>query len=118
MTELTTGNPQLPAETDRAVAEWMRSHGWTVLPVRWQVDPDSNFYVWQEAEPPVGRSHALWVDEAMPPRLSNGELIQVLNREEVAEYIRISYKVRIQERGAEYWVSIVPRRSGEMRRQD
>jgi hypothetical protein len=50
--------------------------------------------------------------------LKPDELIEVLNREAVAEEIRISYKVRIEERGADYRVSVVPRRSGEFRRME
>jgi hypothetical protein len=46
------------------------------------------------------------------------ELVAVLDREQVAEAIRVSFKVRIEERGAEYRVSVVPRRSGEIRRTD
>jgi len=42
----------------------------------------------------------------------------VLNSEGMAEEIRISFKVRIEERGDGYRVSIVPRRSGESRRQE
>ena len=44
------------------------------------------------------------------------QLVQVLERESVAEEIRINYKVRIEERGAGYRVSVVPRKSGEFRR--
>jgi hypothetical protein len=50
--------------------------------------------------------------------LSAEQLVGVLNREGVAEEIRISFKVRIEERGNEYRVSVVPRRSGESRRQE
>ncbi|MEA2722772.1 MAG: hypothetical protein QOH59_543, partial [Gemmatimonadales bacterium] len=39
--------------------------------------------------------------------------IGVLDSEEMAQEIRISLKVRIEERGAEYRISVVPRRSGE-----
>jgi hypothetical protein len=42
--------------------------------------------------------------------------VAVLSREAVAEEIRISFKVRIQERGDEYRVSVVPRASGEYRK--
>ena len=111
-------NPQLPPETDAAIKEWMRSHGWKVASARWEIDPELGFHVWQEDEPQIGRSHALWVAESMPRRLSAEELVSVLNREGVAQEIRISFKVRIQERGDEYRVSPVPRRSGEARRQD
>lgn len=103
-------------ENDRAVAAWMRNHGWKVSSARWEADPDMGFYIWQEDEPPIGRSHALWIDESMVRELSADRLVQVLDREGVAEEIRINFKVRIQERGAEYRVSVVPRRSGEQRR--
>jgi hypothetical protein len=82
------------------------------------MDPELGFHVWQEDEPAIGRSHALWVAESMSRRLSAKELVEVLNREGVAAEIRINFKVRIQERGAEYRVSTVPRRSGESRRQE
>jgi hypothetical protein len=84
----------------------------------WTEDPDAGFHVWQEDSPSVGRSHALWIDEAMIRHLGPRELVEVLDREHVAEAIRISFKVRIEERGAEYRVSVVPRRSGEIRRMD
>ena len=82
------------------------------------MDPDGAFYVWQEREPTQGRSHALWVEEAMVRQLSPEQLLQILDSEAVAEDIRISFKVRIEERGAEYRVSVVPRRSGEFRKED
>jgi len=52
----------------------------------------------------------------MIQRLAPDALVDVLEGERVAEAIRISFKVRIEERGAEYRVSVVPRRSGEIRR--
>ena len=61
-------------------------------------------------------SLALWIDESMVRELSADRLVQGLDREGVAEEIRINFKVRIQERGAEYRVSVVPRRSGQQRR--
>lgn len=115
---MTDPDPKLPAETDEAIADWMRSHGWNVAGARWEVDPDSGFYVWQEDEPSVGRSHALWVAEPMARHLSAGELVRILDREGVAEEMRISFKVRIEERGEEYRISPVPRRSGETKRQN
>jgi hypothetical protein len=96
----------------------MRAQGWTVVPARWEMDPELGFHVWQEDEPRVGRSHALWVAESMVSQLSAEELVNVLDSEGVAEEIRINFKVRIQERGAAYRVSVVPRRSGETRRQE
>ena len=94
----------------------MKSHGWNVAPPRRANDPDLVFYVWQEEEPSIGRAHALWIDESMLSDLSAEQLIQVLDHERVAEDIRINFKIRIQERGAEFRVSVVPRRSGEQRR--
>ena len=96
----------------------MRQHGWDPDPARWQMDPDTGFYIWQESEPAQSRSHALWVEDAMVRHLSPEQLLQVLDSEAVAEEIRISFKVRIEERGAEYRVSVVPRRSGEFRKED
>jgi hypothetical protein len=118
MTEVAVQHPQVPPEFDAAVIAWMRRHGWQVHPARWEADPELGFYVWQEPEPSEGRSHALWVAEPMVRNLSAEELVGVLNREAVAEEIRISFKVRIQERGDEYRVSVVPRASGGYRRPD
>jgi hypothetical protein len=109
---------QLPPESDAAVSAWMRNQGWKVAPARWEMDPESGFYVWQEDEPSIGRSHALWVADSMLKDLSAEQLVGVLNSEGVGEEIRINFKVRIEERGDEYRVSVVPRRSGESRRQD
>ena len=66
----------------------------------------------------MGRSRALWIAEPMVRQLEPRELVEVLNKEGVAEELRISFKVRIEERGAEYRVSIVPRKSGDFRRVD
>jgi hypothetical protein len=96
----------------------MRRHGWLVMAARWQAEPEMGFYVWQEEEPGVGRSHALWVEDSMVQRLSPEQLVDLLDREGLAEDIRINFKIRIEERGAEYRVSVVPRRSGEFRRQN
>ena len=49
----------------------------------------------------------------MVRHLKPEQLIGVLDREEMAQETRITLKVRIEERGAEYRVSVVPRRSGE-----
>jgi hypothetical protein len=95
----------------------MRSHGWQVQPARWEADPELGFYVWQELPAQQGRPHGLWIAEPMVSGLSAGELIAVLEREAVAEDIRISFRVRIQERGAGYRISVVPRRSGEYPRE-
>jgi len=94
----------------------MRGRGWQVNPVRWQTEePNMGFYVWQEEVSSIGKVHALWLDEAMIRHLKAKELVQVLERESVAEEIRINYKVRIEERGAGYRVSVVPRKSGAFR---
>jgi hypothetical protein len=82
------------------------------------MDPETGFYVWQEDEPTVGRSHALWVADYMLRHLSAEQLVNVLTGEALAEEIRINFKVRIEERGDGYRVSTVPRRSGESRRQE
>ncbi len=109
--------PPIPADIEAAVSAWMRGRGWRVNPVRWELeDPNMGFYVWQEEPRSMGKGHALWLDEAMIRHLKPEELIQVLEREAVAEAIRISYKVRIEERGADYRVSVVPRKSGEFKR--
>jgi hypothetical protein len=108
--------PQLPPGTDAAIAAWMQAKGWRVTPTRLELDPEVGFFVWQEDEPRLGRSHALWVAESMVRSLLPKELVEVLDAEGVAEEMRISFKVRIQERGDGYRVSTVPRPSGEMRR--
>ena len=115
MTGFSAGPQDLPPGTDAAVAQWMRDHGWDAFPARWEVDPDSGFHVWQD-EPAVGRSHALWVAASMVRHLTPEQLVQVLNAEDVADEIRINFKVRIEQRGAEYRISPVPRSSGEQRR--
>jgi hypothetical protein len=106
----------VPPATDGAVSAWMQRHGWAVSPPVWTENPDAGFHVWQEDSPSVVRSHALWIDEAMIRHLAADALVKVLDREQVAEAIRISFKIRIEERGAEYRVSVVPRQSGEIRR--
>ena len=116
MTDSTLGsNPQVPPESDAAIVAWMGKQGWNVAPARWERDQEAGFHVWQEDEPKVDRSHALCFSESMVRHLSAEQLVKVLNSEDMAEEIRISFKVRIQERGDGYRVSIVPRRSGEWR---
>ena len=115
---MTLARLPVPPETEVAVAQWMRRHGWQVQPARWEADPELVFYVWQEPQPQLGRSHGLWIAEPMVSDLSTAELIGVLEREAVAEEIQISFRVRIQERGAGYRISVVPRRSGEYRREE
>ena len=119
-------NPKVPAEHDAAIVAWMGNQGWRVAPARWEMDQEAGFYVWQEQDRAARqeddraarRSHALWVSEAMVRHLSAGQLVEVLNKEEMAQEIRISLKVRIEERGDEYRVSVVPRRSGEWPKQE
>jgi len=94
----------------------MRRQGWEVASARSETDPDGGFHVWQEKAPTRGRHHALWVADTMVRDLEPERLVEILNREGVAEELRISFKVRIEERGADYRVSIVPRKSGEFRR--
>jgi hypothetical protein len=108
----------LPPATDAAVVAWMRGHGWRVAGARFELDPQNEFRVWQEDEPKIGRSHALWIAESMVRHLSAEELVAVLDNEGMADEMRISYKVRIEERGDGYRVSVVPRPSGEMKRLD
>ena len=118
-TDLTLkSNPQVPPESDAAIVAWMANQGWKVGPARWETDPEAGFHVWQETDATPGKSHALWIAESMVRRLSAEQLVAVLDREGMAEEIRISLKMRIQERGDGYRVSIVSRRSGEWRRQE
>jgi hypothetical protein len=116
--ELTLDNPPVPPEIDAAVAAWMRRHGWQVPSARWQREPEMGFYIWQEDASKDGKAHGLWVEDVMVRRLTPEQLVEVLNQEGLAEDIRINFKVRIEERGAEYRVSVVPRRSGEFPRQE
>src|SRR4051812_37027889 len=108
MTHSAFGTPQPAAGIDAAVSAWMRSHGWKVGSARWEMDPESSFHVWQEDEPAIGRSHALWIAESMSRHLGAEDLVGVLNQELVAEEIRISFKIRIEQRGDGYRVSVVP----------
>jgi len=118
MTNESGSNPQVPPKSDAALIEWMGKQGWKVALARWEVDSEAGFHVWQELDRPAGGSHALWVSESMVRHLSADQLVRVLDREEMAQEIRISLRVRIEERGDEYRVSVVPRRSGEWPRQE
>ncbi|MDQ3223980.1 MAG: hypothetical protein M3Q75_11000, partial [Gemmatimonadota bacterium] len=59
---------------------------------------------------------ALWISESMVRRLSAEQLVETLNSEDIGEEIRISIKIRIEERGDGYRVSAVSRKSGEWKR--
>jgi hypothetical protein len=91
----------------------MGEQGWKVGPARWETDSEAGFHVWQENGGLSRISHALWVSESMVRHLEAEQLIGVLDREEMAQEIRISLRIRIEERGTEYRISVVPRRSGE-----
>jgi hypothetical protein len=119
VTDISLDVPQVPPESNEAVVAWMASQGWNVGLPRWEMDPETGFHVWQELEPSRGRSraHALWIAEPMLRHLSAPDLVRVLDSEGIAEAIRISFKVRIEERGSEYRVSVVPRASGEWKTQ-
>jgi hypothetical protein len=82
------------------------------------MDPDGGFHVWQEKGPKTGGTHALWVSESMVKRLTAAQIVEALNRHDVVDDLRVSRKVRIQERGDEYRVSVVSRRSGEWEKQE
>ena len=119
MTDFTPASgPHVPPESNAAIAAWMGNQGWNVGPARWEMDPEAGYHVWQEDKPTGDRSHALWVAESMVRHLSAEQLVEVLSSEDMAEEIRISFKVRIQERGDGYRVSVVPRRSGEWKREE
>jgi hypothetical protein len=118
MTEATPGsNPKVPPKTDSAIVAWMKQHGWTVAKARWQVEPESGFHTWQEIGKTPGTSHALWVSESIVRRLSADQLIEVLDSLEMDQEIRISLRMRIEERGSEYRISVVSRRSGEWKQE-
>jgi hypothetical protein len=80
------------------------------------MDHEVGFYVWQENERTAEGSHALWVSESMLRHLSAEQLVRVLNSEDMATDIRVSRKVRIEQRGDEYRISVVSRRSGGWRK--
>jgi hypothetical protein len=113
VTDTVESAPQVPPESDAAIVTWMKEQGWDAAPARWRVEPESGFHVWQEKIAQPGRAHALWISEAMVRQLSSKQLIRVLNDEEIAQEIRISLKIRIEQRGDEYRVSVVSRSSGE-----
>lgn len=96
----------------------MGDQGWKVAPARWEMEPEAGFHVWQETDATPGKSHALWVADSMVRDLSAEQLVNVLDSEGIADEIRISFKIRIQERGDGYRVSIVSRRSGEWKKQE
>jgi hypothetical protein len=110
--------PRVPPETDAAVIAWMGEQGWKVGPARWEIDAEVGFHVWQESGGLARISRALWISQGMVRNLKPEQLIGVLDKEEMAQEIRISLKVRIEERGSEYRISVVPRRSGEWPRQE
>jgi hypothetical protein len=111
-------DPQVPPDSHASVSTWMGKQGWAVDGGRWEVEPENRFYIWQEDQPSAGRAHALWIAESMLRDLSAQQLMDVLNSEGIAQEIRVNFKVRIEPRGSEYRVSVVPRRSGESRRID
>ena len=111
-------DPKVPGATDAAVTAWMGKQGWRSAPGRLHLDPDGGFYIWQEQGPKPGGTHALWVSETMVRRLSAERIVEALDREDVADEIRVSLKIRIEERGDEYRVSVVSRSSGEWKRLD
>lgn len=96
---------------------WMKQHGWMVAKARWETEPESGFHVWQEIGRSPGTSHALWISESMVRKLSADQLIQALDSLEMDQEIRISMRMRIEERGSEYRISVVSRRSGEWKQQ-
>ena len=118
MTDATPGShPKVPPKTDTAMVAWMKQHGWTVARARPEMEPEGGFHVWQETGKSPGTSHALWVSESMVRRLPAEQLIQVLDSEEMDQEIRISLRMRIEERGSEYRISVVSRRSGEWKQE-
>ena|SRR5918997_425041 len=118
MTDTTPGaNPKVPPRTDTAIVGWMKQHGWTVAKARWETEQEGGFHVWQEIGKSPGTSHALWISDSMVRNLSADQLIQVLDGEEMDQELRISLRMRIEERGSEYRISVVSRRSGEWKQQ-
>ena len=118
MTDTTPGStPKVPTKTDAAIVAWMKQHGWTVARARWEMEPEMGFHVWEETGKTRGTSHALWLSDPMIRHLSVEKLIEVLDREEMDQEIRISLRMKIEERGSEYRISVVSRRSGEWKQQ-
>ena len=95
----------------------MKQHGWTVARARWELEPESGFHVWQETGKSPGISHALWISESMVRRVPADKLIEVLDSLEMDQELRISVRMRIEERGSEYRISVVSRRSGEWKQE-
>jgi hypothetical protein len=118
MTEtMPESNPKVPPKIDSVIVAWMKLHGWTVAKARWEREPESGFHVWQETGKSHGTAHALWVSDSMVRRLSPEQLIEVLDNEEMDQEIRISLRMRIEERGSEYRISVVSRKSGEWKQE-
>jgi hypothetical protein len=118
MTDTTPGStPRVPPKTDMAMVAWMKQHGWTVAKAQWEMESEMGFHVWQETGKSHGTAHAVWVSDSMIRRLSADQLIAVLDKEEMDQEIRISIRMRIEERGSEYRISVVSRRSGEWKQE-
>jgi len=118
MTDAAPGsNPKVPPKIDTAIVAWMKQHGWLVARARWQMEIEGGFHVWQETGKSPGTAHALWVSEAMVRRLSPEELMEILDRLEMDQELRISLRMRIEERGSEHRISVVSRRSGEWKQE-
>ena len=118
MTDATPGsNPKVPPKIETAIVAWMKQHGWTVAKARWEMETEGGFHVWQETGKSPGTAHALWVSESMVRNLSADKLIEVLDGQEMDQELRISLRMRIEERGSEYRISVVSRRSGEWKQE-
>jgi hypothetical protein len=118
MTDTTPGStPRVPPKTDTAIVAWMKQHGWTVSKAHLETESEIGFHAWQETDKSPGTAHALWVSDSMIRRLSAEQLIAVLEKEEMDQEIRISLRMKIEERGSEYRISVVSRRSGEWKQQ-
>ena len=95
----------------------MHGHGWKVGPAIRHLEPEGGFYVWREDSDGV-KSHSLWVAETMVHNFRPDQLVEIFKRERLAEDLRVSFRIRIEERGTDYRVSLVPRRSGEFKVQE